>query len=313
MGFSQHRQIVIFGATLMYDEIIDSFKWVFGTFLEAMCEKHPSTILTDQNHAMAATLSLVMPQTFHGLCMFHIRYNFMKYLDNHYKKNSDLPYMFGACMYEIEEVKQFNRVWEAMVKKHNLENNEWLPELYRIRDKWVSCMMQERWTVGMRSTLLSENLNATIKNHLRLDHDLVQFFRHFNRVVDEKRHNALIAEYEMRQKLPMVGLRQTPMLVHASETYLPIVFVAFQNKYGESTAMVILRQQDARMFVKFVVMRYDGGLEKIVVFNRNDLSVRCSCKKYENEGMLCGHALKLFDTVGIKTIPSEYVKRRWTK
>ncbi|XP_071901091.1 uncharacterized protein [Coffea arabica] len=116
--------------------------------------------------------------------------------------------------------------------------------------------------------------------------------RHFNRVVDKKRHNELIAEYEMRQKLPMVGLRQTPMLVHASETYSPTVFVAFQNEYGESTAMVILRQQDAAMFVEFVVM---------------------SRKKYENEGILCGHALKVFDTVGIKIILPEYIKRQWTK
>nr|XP_027101576.1 protein FAR1-RELATED SEQUENCE 5-like [Coffea arabica] len=79
---------------------------------EAMCGKHPSTILTDQDHAMAAALSIVMPETFHGLCTFHIRRNFMKHLGNHYKENSDLPYMFGACMYEFEEVEQFNRVWE---------------------------------------------------------------------------------------------------------------------------------------------------------------------------------------------------------
>nr|XP_027101054.1 protein FAR1-RELATED SEQUENCE 5-like [Coffea arabica] len=313
VGFNQHRQFVIFGAALMYDETIDSFKWVFGTFLEVMYEKRPSTILTDQDHAMAAVLSVVMPETFHDLCTFHIRCNFMKHLDNHYKENSDLPYMFGACMYDIEEVKQFNKLWEAMVKKHNLENNEWLSGLYRIRDKWARCMMKERWTAGMRSTQLSESLNAAIKNYLKLDHDLVQFFRHFNLVVDDKRHNELIAEYEMRQKLPMVGLRQTLMLVHAAETYSPTVFVAFQNEYGESTSMVILRQQDPRMFVEFAVMRYDGGPERIVVFNRTDLSVRSSCKKYENEEILCGHALKVFDTVGIKTIPPEYVKRRWTK
>nr|XP_027124309.1 protein FAR-RED IMPAIRED RESPONSE 1-like [Coffea arabica] len=144
VSFNQHRQIVIFGAALMYDETIDSFKWVFGTFLESMCGKRPSTILTDQDHAMVAALSIVMPETFHGLCTFHIKYNFMKHLGNHYKKNSDLLYMFGACMYEFEEVEQFNRVWEAMVKKHNLENNEWFSGLYRIRDKWARCLMKER-------------------------------------------------------------------------------------------------------------------------------------------------------------------------
>ncbi|XP_027124148.1 protein FAR1-RELATED SEQUENCE 5-like [Coffea arabica] len=250
---------------------------------EVMCGKRPNTILTDQDHAMAAALSLVMLQTFHGLCTFHIRRNFMKYLGNHYKDNSDIPYMFGACMYEIEEVKQFNRVWESMVKKHNFKNNEWLTGLYRIPDKWARCMMKELWTVRI----------------------------HFNRVVDDKRHNKLIAEYEMRQKLPMVGLRQTPIFVHAAEMYSQTVFITFQNEYGESTTMIILRQQ--RMFVEFAVMRYDGGPERIVVFNRNDLSVRFSCKKYENDEILCGHALKVFDTVGIKTISPEYVKRRWTK
>ncbi|XP_027109337.2 protein FAR1-RELATED SEQUENCE 5-like [Coffea arabica] len=239
VGFNQHRQIVIFSAALMYDETIDSFKWVFGTFLEVMCGKHPNTILTDQDHAMATTHLLVMPQTFHGLYTFHIKRNFMKHLDNHYKENSDVPYIFGACMYEIEEVKQFNRVWEAMMKKHNLEDNEWLSGLYRICDKWTRCMMKENLTTGMRSTQLSESLNAAIKNYLKLDHDLVQFFRHFNRVVDEKRNNELTAEYEMRQKLPMIRLRQTPILMHASETYSPTIFVTFQNEYCESTAMVI--------------------------------------------------------------------------
>ncbi|XP_071906025.1 protein FAR1-RELATED SEQUENCE 5-like [Coffea arabica] len=218
-----------------------------------MYGKRPTTILTDQDHTMAAALSVVLPEIFHGLCTFHIRRNFMKRLGNHYKENSDFPYMFGACMYEIEEVEQFNRLWETM------------------------------------------------------------FFRHFNRAVDDKRHNELIAEYEMRQKLPIVGLRQTPMLVHVAETYSPTVFVAFQNKYGESTTMVILRQQNVGIFVEFTVIRYDGGSERIVVFNRNDLNVRCSCKKYENEGILCEYALKVFDTVGIKTIPPKYVKRRWTK
>ncbi|XP_071933754.1 protein FAR1-RELATED SEQUENCE 5-like [Coffea arabica] len=105
VGFNQHRQIVIFGAALMYDETIDSFKWVFSTFLEAMCGKRPSTKLTDQDHAIVAALSVVLPEIFHGLCTFHIRHNFMKDLGNHYKENSDLPYMFGACMYEIEEVE----------------------------------------------------------------------------------------------------------------------------------------------------------------------------------------------------------------
>ncbi|XP_050907553.1 protein FAR1-RELATED SEQUENCE 5-like [Lathyrus oleraceus] len=38
-GFNHHRKATIFGATLLYDEIVESYKWLFETFLEAHKEK----------------------------------------------------------------------------------------------------------------------------------------------------------------------------------------------------------------------------------------------------------------------------------
>ncbi|GJT44014.1 FAR1-related sequence 5-like protein [Tanacetum coccineum] len=44
IGFNHHRGIVIFGASLLYDETIESFEWLFRTFLEAHNGKKPMTI-----------------------------------------------------------------------------------------------------------------------------------------------------------------------------------------------------------------------------------------------------------------------------
>jgi zinc finger SWIM domain-containing protein 3 len=33
VGFNHFRERVVFGAALLYDEIVDSFKWLFETFL----------------------------------------------------------------------------------------------------------------------------------------------------------------------------------------------------------------------------------------------------------------------------------------
>ncbi|XP_027082420.1 protein FAR1-RELATED SEQUENCE 5-like [Coffea arabica] len=130
VGFNQFRQLVIFGATLLYDETIESFKWVFGTFVEAVCGKHPKTIFTNQDVAMAAAISTVMPLTYHGLCNFHIRVNFLKHLGNYYKDDSNLPYKFVECMYEIEDKNEFIMAWDAMLKEHKFETNEWLRGIY---------------------------------------------------------------------------------------------------------------------------------------------------------------------------------------
>lgn len=38
-GVNHHKQSVIFGATLLYDETIEFFKWLFNTFIGVMSRK----------------------------------------------------------------------------------------------------------------------------------------------------------------------------------------------------------------------------------------------------------------------------------
>lgn len=49
--------MIIFGAALLYDETANTFKLLFDTFIEAMLGKKLTTILTDQDAAMAKALA----------------------------------------------------------------------------------------------------------------------------------------------------------------------------------------------------------------------------------------------------------------
>jgi zinc finger SWIM domain-containing protein 3 len=59
LGTKHHKQTIIFGAALLYNETIPSFIWLFETFLTAMGGKHPSTLFTDQDTAMAGAIAYV--------------------------------------------------------------------------------------------------------------------------------------------------------------------------------------------------------------------------------------------------------------
>ena len=59
VGFNHFREIVVFGDVLMYDEIFESFKWLFETFLKAHNGKQPKIIYTDQYAAMRKTVKEV--------------------------------------------------------------------------------------------------------------------------------------------------------------------------------------------------------------------------------------------------------------
>ena len=53
------------------------------------------------------------------------------------------------------------------------------------------------WSAGLKGTQVSESINYDLKDHLQSNHDLVQFFKHFERVLNDKRYIELEAEYAL--------------------------------------------------------------------------------------------------------------------
>ena len=76
---------------------------------------------------------------------------------------------FSACMYNIEDKEAFNIMRNKVEKK----NASWLDCIYKFKEKWVECYMRDVFTLGMRSTQLSESFNTDRKNHLKLDFDII--------------------------------------------------------------------------------------------------------------------------------------------
>jgi len=68
IGMNYHSKNAMFGCGFLLNEKIDSFIWLFRTFLKFISNKHPIIIMTDQAFSMAATIQEVLPETHHTLC-----------------------------------------------------------------------------------------------------------------------------------------------------------------------------------------------------------------------------------------------------
>ena len=90
LGLNHHKETVVFGGALLYDEMIEYFVWLFETFLEVMSEKKPITIFTDQDATMLAAIRVVMPKTYHALCSWHMWQNAEKHLGHLLKVSFNL-------------------------------------------------------------------------------------------------------------------------------------------------------------------------------------------------------------------------------
>ena len=64
---------------------------------------------------------------------------------------------------------------------------------------------------------------------------------------------------------------------------------------------------------KYMVGMFNSSEEFKVSFNALNNMILCSCKKFQTFGILCCHAKKIFDIKDIKSIPSQYILKRWTR
>ncbi|XP_044361970.1 protein FAR1-RELATED SEQUENCE 5 [Triticum aestivum] len=67
IGLNHHRSTVVFGVGIVSDETVASYKWLLHSFLEAMHQNHPRSVITDGDHAMARAILQVWPNTDHRL------------------------------------------------------------------------------------------------------------------------------------------------------------------------------------------------------------------------------------------------------
>ena len=202
VGFNHFRETIIFGASVLYDETFDSFKWLFDTFLSIHNGKQPRTIFTDQDAAMGKAIKHVFPEVQHGLCTFHIMQNAVKHLcsnkdDANDDEESSILADFSACMYEYDDKGTFEEAFDIMRGK--VQKQTWFDSIYKVKEKWAECYMRNAFTLGMRSTQLSESLNNDLKHYLKSDLDIIRFMRQFEKVVKRKRDNEINSEYESRE------------------------------------------------------------------------------------------------------------------
>ncbi|KAK4731614.1 hypothetical protein R3W88_024602 [Solanum pinnatisectum] len=89
-----------------------------------------------------------------------------------------------------------------MLDKYDLADNSWLKTTFSIREKWSMTYRRNTFSSG----------------YLKSDLDIVQFFKHFERSVDDKRTNENKSNFDMTQSIPILKVK-LPLLIHAREVY----------------------------------------------------------------------------------------------
>ncbi|KAL6888293.1 hypothetical protein ACP4OV_009319 [Aristida adscensionis] len=312
MGINHHRQIIIFGAALLYDESSESFLWLFQTFLTAMSWKKPATIFTDQSAEISNAARLVFSNSSHRLCLRHICHSVDKHLSNEICNHPQFLSDFKKCLYEESSTVCFDTRWKELISAYNLEGNTWMKNLYALREKWAAVCCRDSFHGNIMSIQNNEVTDNAFKK-FRRQLCLPDFLEEYDEFLTTLRQNELESDYKSRHTKPVPYIPDLPMLRTASESYTRNVHADFEEEFKKlfTLSCSLLSQYGTISTYKLIPLNSEEAA--YAVFNSADITVSCSCKKYECTGMLCKHALRVLNYSNIFTLPSHYIFKRWTK
>ncbi|KAG5516366.1 hypothetical protein RHGRI_037175 [Rhododendron griersonianum] len=149
-----------------------------------------------------------------------------------------------------------------------------------------------------------------------------------NQLVMEKRDNEIDSIFDSREKLPKQKLKKSPMLIQVAQFYTPPLFDLFHDEVDLSLSCKVKKPHEFEGEFKCVIglhgkksleSQFGGNIEFLVSgsveldeFGDNICQeVHCTCRKFENFGILCGHAIKGLDRMSVMEIPESYILHRW--
>nr|GFA63251.1 hypothetical protein [Tanacetum cinerariifolium] len=171
---------VTFGAPLLSDETEDSYCWMLKAFLKVH-QKQPTLALTDQDTALRNAVVTMFLDFKHRLSSLQV----LGDLDT----DSEFRKEFHKLIWNVYIGPEiFEKRWNSLVTRYNLQDNKWLSDMYAIRDRWIPGCFKDYPMCGlMKTTSRSESSNAFFQIFSHKGNTFVQFMLCFESVMKKQR------------------------------------------------------------------------------------------------------------------------------
>ncbi|KAK1573102.1 hypothetical protein QYE76_008313 [Lolium multiflorum] len=219
---------------------------------------------------------------------------------------------FNECVDESMTVEEFEANWAELIQKWELSQNETFIWLKSNAHTWVPCYFRDRFFPFLQSTQRSEGFNTVLKRCINPGNSIKHFVRQYEKIQAKILGKEGNNDYRT-DELEVQPTTTFPIEKHAMAVYTRDIFHRFMLEFG------LIGRCDVQVIGTNMYELIPNNLRCYPYGSRNynvngsGGAYNCDCCKYQRDGILCCHVLKVFTHVGINAIPERFIMRRWTQ
>ncbi|RHN72791.1 putative transcription factor FAR family [Medicago truncatula] len=319
VGINHHGQSVLLGCGLLAGEIIESYKWLFRTWIKCIPGCSPQTIITDRCKVLQSVIAEVFPRSHHCFGLSLVMKKVPEKLGGLHNYDAIKKALIKA-VYETLKVIEFDAAWGFMIQHFRVNDNEWLCSLYEDRVHWAPVYLKDKFFAGMFATRSGESISPFFDKYVHKQTPLKEFLDKYELALYKKYKEESLADIESRSSSPLLKTKCSFEL-QLSSMYTRELFTKFQLEVEEMFSCFGTMQLhvDGPIIVFLVKERVliEGNKREIkdfeVVYSKTSGEIRCICCCFNFYGYLCRHALCVLNFIGVEEIPPKYILSRWNK
>jgi len=156
-------------------ESFELYNFSHQSYLDVGFQK-PRKAFTDRAGAHLKFFNEVWNDVEHCLCPVHIYHNIQKYLAEALGiYGHDFKKEFSPILKEVDKQKfevlfsNFKKKYVAKFEMNTPEHKRienWIENLYQIKQKWAFCYIGQTFSAGMQSTQRNESMNHKVKSYI---------------------------------------------------------------------------------------------------------------------------------------------------
>ncbi|XP_074346705.1 protein FAR1-RELATED SEQUENCE 5-like [Apium graveolens] len=161
---------------------------------------------------MVSAIVVILPNTTHLLCSWHISKKFPKKLAHYYSAFPEFKTDFNHYIYKSLIECIFEARWASFVEKYHLQEHKWLNGLYELKRKWIPAYTRNTFSAFQNSTSRSEGMNSFFDKYVSSATGLKEFI--------ENAQKALARQFmrEKEEDYVTINLKH-PMKLHTTLEY----------------------------------------------------------------------------------------------